>query len=152
MAAMQLSTNEIANLRLILKRISFLEHLKVNELDALIGVLDKRPFRREEVLIKQGTPGETFYIMASGKAGVYKEKFWSKKRFAELAENQFFGEMALLTDIKRTASVIAETDGEIYFLPRDAFKKILMMNPGIGEMIRTTASYREAKNKALHLE
>lgn len=149
---MQLSANEIANLRLILKRISFLEHLKVNELDHLIGELDKRPFRAGEVLIKQGTPGETFYILASGKAGVFKEKFFSKQRFAELGENQFFGEIALLSNSVRTATVVAETDGELYFLPRDAFKKILLANPGIGELIRQTAAYREAKNKALHLD
>ncbi len=152
MPPMQLSANEIANLRLILKRIAFLEHLKVNELDALIGELDKRPFREGEVLIKQGTPGETFYIMNTGKAGVFKERWFSRQRFAELIENQFFGEMALLSNIKRTASVIAETDGEIYFLARDGFKKILLANPGIGELIRTTAAYRQAKNKALHLE
>lgn len=149
---MQLSVNEIANLRLILKRISFLEHLKVNELDHLIGELDKRPFKAGEVIIKQGTPGETFYILASGTAGVFKERWFSKKRFADLGENQFFGEIALLENTGRTASVIADTDGELYFLPRDAFKKILLANPPIADLIRQTAAYREAKNRALHLD
>jgi len=148
---MQLSADTIANLRLVLKKISFLEYLKMNELDELIKALDKRPFSPGEVIIKQNTIGETFYILGSGSVGVYKERFLSKKKIATLASNDFFGEMALIDDIKRTATVIGEEAGELYFLPREAFKKILLANPEIGELIRHTADYRKAKNKALDL-
>ena len=47
--------------------IAFLEHLKLNEMDELIGALDKRPFHKDELIIKQGSMGETFYILASGR-------------------------------------------------------------------------------------
>ncbi|MEK7476646.1 MAG: cyclic nucleotide-binding domain-containing protein [Candidatus Coatesbacteria bacterium] len=149
---MQLSAEIIANLRIVLKKIAFLEYLKVNELDELIKALDKRPFMPGEVIIKQNTIGETFYILASGSVGVFKEKFLSKKRVATLASNDIFGEMALIDDVKRSATVIGEEAGELYFLPREAFKKILLANPGIGELIRHTADYRKAKNRALDLK
>ncbi len=149
---MQLSADTIAGLRLVLKKIAFLEFLKVNELDELIKALDKRPFTQGEIVIKQGAIGETFYILASGSVGVFKERFLSKKRIATLASNDFFGEMALIDDSKRNATVVGEEPGELYFLPRDAFKRILLNNPGIGEQIRHTADYRKAKNRALDLK
>ncbi len=149
---MDLSSETIANLRLVLKKIAFLEHLKVNELDELIKALDKRPFQPGEVIIKQDDIGETFYILASGSVGVFKEKWFSKKKIATLASNDIFGEMALIDNVKRTATVVGEEAGDLYFLPREAFKKILLANPGIGDLIRHTADYRKAKNRALDLK
>ena len=139
-------------LRLTLKRIAFLELLKLNEMDEMIGALDKRPFHKGEVIIKQGTIGETFYILASGKLSVFKDKFLHKKKIADLESNAFFGEMALIDNVKRNASVIGEEAGEIYFMPRDVFKKVLLNNPGIGALIRQTADYRRAQNKAIDLD
>jgi len=149
---MDLGADMISNLRLVLKKIAFLEHLKVNELDELIKALDKRPFQTGEVIIKQNDIGETFYILASGSVGVYKEKWLSKKKIATLASNDIFGEMALIDNVKRTATVLGEEPGDLYFLPREAFKKILLANPEIGELIRHTADYRKAKNRALDLK
>jgi CRP-like cAMP-binding protein len=141
----------IASLRIVLKKIAFLEILKVNELDALILALDERPFGAGEVIIKQNTIGETFYILASGSVGVYKEKFFSKKKVATLGANAIFGEMALIDNVKRNATVIGEEAGELYFLHREAFKKILLANPGIGDLLRHTSDYRKAKNRAFDL-
>src|SRR5690349_3786877 len=133
---MQFSPSEIATLRLTLKKIAFLEHLKLNEMDQLIGALDKRPFQKGEVIIKQGSMGETFYILASGRLGVYRERVFRKTKFADLESNAIFGEMALIDNQKRNATVIGEEDGEIYFMPRETFKKVLLTNPGIGALIR----------------
>ncbi len=149
---MKLGPQEIASLRLILKKIAFLDQLKINELDELIGALDKRPFHRGEVLIKQGTIGETFFILASGSAGVYKEKFLSSKKIAEIGPDTYFGEMALLDNAPRTATVVGEGDGEVYFLPRETFKKVLLNNPGIAAQIRQTSDYRKAQNRALDVK
>jgi len=139
-------------LRLTLKKIAFLEHLKLNEMDEMIGALDKRPFHRGEIIIKQGSMGETFYILASGKLGVYKEGLFRKTKIADLESNAIFGEMALIDDQKRNATVVGEEDGEIYFMPREVFKKVLLNNPGIGALIRQTADYRRAQNRAIDLD
>ena len=150
---MRLNSDEIGRIRLILKQISFLEHLKMDEMDELIKALDKRPFRKNEKIITQGEAGETFYLLTSGTVGVYKKHgvFGSRKRVALLVEGAFFGEMALLSHTPRTASVIGEEDGEIYFLPRETFKKVLLHNPSIAALIQQTAAYRGAQNRALNL-
>jgi CRP-like cAMP-binding protein len=148
---MQIGPTEIANLRAVLKRISFLEHLKVSELDELIAGLGKRPFQAGEVIIRQGDPGETFYVIASGSVGVFRERLFRKRRIAGLQANDYFGEMALIDNAKRTATVIGEESGELYYLPREAFKKVLLSNPGTAALLRQTAEYRRAQNRALDL-
>ncbi len=150
---MELTPQAIASLRLVLKKIAFLEHLKIDELDALIREMDRRPFRRGETIIRQGDVGETFYILASGSVSVTKKSglFGRQKQIASMRREGFFGEMALIDNIRRTATVIGEEEGEIYFLPREAFKKVLMANPEIGQLIQRTAHYRKAQNKVLEL-
>lgn len=148
---MQLTSQEIASLRLVFKKISFLEHLKLNELDELIGHMDKRSFHKGETLIKQGETGETFYIIASGSVGIYKSKFLGKTQINTLGANSFFGEMSLIDNVPRNATVIGEEPGEVYYLPRDTFKKVLLNNPSIAELIKQTAEYRRAQNRALHI-
>lgn len=148
---MHLTQTEIATLRLVLKRIHFFEHLKLNELDELIAALDKRPFRTGERLIQQGESGETFYILASGEVGVYRERLFRRTKIATMATEGFFGEMALINNAKRNATVVGEQDGEVYFLPRETFKRVLLANPRIAELIQQTAEYREAQNRALDL-
>lgn len=148
---MQLTSQEIASLRLVFKKISFLEHLKLNELDELIKHMDKRAFHEGETLIREGESGETFYIIASGAVGIFKKKFLGKKKINSLGANSFFGEMSLIDNMPRNATVLGEEAGEVYFLPRDTFKKVLLANPSIGELIKQTAEYRRAQNRALHI-
>ncbi len=146
--SMRLTEQEIAKLRLVLKRISFLELLRMDELDALIGALEKRQFRAGEVIIKQGTRGDTFFIMGSGTVGVYKNAFLTRKKVTTLGPEAFFGEMALIDSSPRNATVIGEADGELYAVSRDNFSHILLKNPRIGTLIRQTAAFRKAQNKA----
>jgi len=146
---MQLSAETIAKLRLVLKNISFLQFLKVNELDALISALEKRQFGRGEIIIKQGKVGDEFYILAQGSVGVYRDRFLSRKRIVTLAENAFFGEMALVNNEPRAATVVGDTEGEIYYLSRKSFEQILLKNPGIATIIKQVANIRRDQNRQL---
>ena len=146
---MRFSEEEIAKLRLVLKRISFLEFLKFSEMDALINSLEKKSFQPGETIIKQGTKGDNFYIMGAGTVGIYHEKFLSRKKLATLGPEAFFGEMALIDTSPRTATIVGETPGEAYTLSRAAFSEILLKNPMISQVIKQTSAYRKAQNKAL---
>jgi len=148
---MQFSDRELSTLRAALKKISFLEHLKINEIDEIISSLDKRPFKKGETIIHQGDPGETFFIMASGSVGVFRKFLFTAKRIAGLGPESYFGEMALIDNEQRNATVIGEENGELYYLPRETFKKVLLNNPGIAGLIRQTVEYRRAQNRVLDL-
>lgn len=143
---MQFNEQEVARLRLVLKHVSFLEHLKINEMDTLIRHVQKRPFAAGEIIIKQGGKADSFYLLASGKVGVYLDSFFSRKKIATLGPDSFFGEMALITHSIRSATVIGEVPGDLYSMSREDFDGILLKNPEIAEIIRRTASQRKGEN------
>lgn len=148
MKPMQLPDKEVSRLRLLLKLVSFLEHLTLDQLDHLIDEIDKKSFARGEVLVKQGERGDKFYILASGTVDVYQRRMLMKRHIRTMGSGAFFGELALIQDSPRTATVIGGEPGDYYFLTRHAFDQILLKNPTIGDTIRKAAAGRLRDDKA----
>jgi len=70
---------------------------------------------------------------------------FSRKRIETKAPVRFFGEMALLYNTPRNATVIGEQDGMLFSLSRDQFNGILLKNPRIAELIQKEAARRKAQ-------
>jgi hypothetical protein len=84
------------------------------------------------VIIKQGDPGDAFYMISTGKVEVWDKE----KKLTDRKPGEYFGESALVNDHPRAATVKAVAATELYVLYKEDFKKILMANPGIAESIR----------------
>ena len=138
---MSLNAVEIALLRPLLGKVSFFESLEPQELDAVAAALDKVSFRKDETLIRQGDTGDAFYLVGSGAVRVVKDG----TKVAELKEVGFFGEIALLFDVKRTATVEGTAPGDLYRMGRAEFERMIEANRLIGDLIRVTAQQRLAK-------
>ena len=76
----------------------------------------------------------------------------AETRVATLAAGEVFGEMALLTDEPRSATVRADTAGRVLRLPRDRFLEMLRREPGAPLAVTTTLSRRLAARNAAQIE
>lgn len=80
-----------------------------------------------EVLIREGERGELFFILVTGSADVRK----GKRRVATLGAGDFVGEIALVTNAPRTATVLATSPVTALRATRKGFSALLETSPGI---------------------
>jgi ATP-binding cassette subfamily B protein len=90
-------------------------------------------------IIREGDPGDRFYILVRGKAEVVK----GSKRAAVLQDGDYFGEIALLSDQPRNATVRSMTPCVCLILQRDHFRAMLTRSAPLRERIRQVAQKRE---------
>ena len=83
------------------------------------------PVSAGEVVIRTGEPGDRFYMVADGALEV------TNGVHARARRGDFFGELALLRDIPRTATVIATTRSRLYALERDDFLAAVVGHSGV---------------------
>lgn len=88
-------------------------------------------FQAGEIVIKEGSKGSSAYVILSGTAIVMKRIGSTDIAVATLGEGQVFGEMGLIEDRPRSASVKAESVLKTRVIDRDRFNKLLKDNPSV---------------------
>ena len=136
-----------SRLRHVLQNTYFFQSLKMNELDELIGHLRMIRVQKGYEIIKQGDPGDAFYLIASGKVSVWMKKGFKRSNVAELVSDDFFGEMALISNEPRSATIVAEDVTELFILQKYDFDKILMKNPAIAQELKKAYHERKEQNR-----
>jgi len=104
-------------------------------------------FGTGEVIMREGQPGDSLYVLRSGNVSVRLGVDGLEKEVATLGEGDFFGEMSLLTGEPRRATVVAKSDVECYVIDRALFQQILRNNAKLADEIGKLLSEREMKNK-----
>ncbi|CAK8674003.1 cGMP-dependent protein kinase 1-like isoform X2 [Clavelina lepadiformis] len=99
----------------------FLKNLSDEQINEMIDYI-QRSFPPNGVFIKEGTKGDRLYILESGELEVTQ----GNKFLNTLKPNTVFGELALLYNCKRTATVTAKTPTKIWMLERNVFQMIMM--------------------------
>jgi rhodanese-related sulfurtransferase len=84
-------------------------------------------YKSGDVVVKQGSEGDYFYVLTRGTSLVTRETPLNKEgiKLAELAVGDTFGEEALISDAKRNATVTMTSDGSVMRLGKDDFRKLL---------------------------
>ena len=109
-----------------LKEVPFFAGLGSKSLAKLMSGLEQRRFPEGSTIVKQGDAGDAFYVVRSGTVRVVLERGGMPGiQIATLGPKDGFGEMALLTDQPRSASVLALTDVETWRLSKVAFEGLL---------------------------
>ncbi len=96
-----------------------------------------------DVVIRQGDPGELFYLLDSGEVDVVVERGGQKQTVAHLEPGAYFGEVALIEEAPRNASVIATTDCRFFTIGKDVFESVLAASPTLDEELRQTMANRQ---------
>jgi len=107
------------------------------ELVAVMRDLKLHEFEPGEILVTQGEPGESLFILASGRARAYvKDAKGRSTQAREMNEGDFFGEIAVMTGLPRTATVTASTRCELLELDRAALDRLTKAQPRIREVLQ----------------
>lgn len=88
-----------------------------------------------EIIIEEGTEGDSFYVLLSGLVTVHSEKDGRKVKLAELSQGAVLGEVALLTGEPRTATVTASSPATLARFPEDGIRDILGRYPKVKELL-----------------
>ncbi len=107
-------------------------------LTSIARQLTERNYESGAVIVKQGEPGVGFYLIDEGKVEVEQ----NGRALRTMGSGNFFGELALMEDVPRTASVIARAPTRCLLLVRWNFRAILKENPDIAIRILETAVQR----------
>ena len=122
----------------LLRQVSFFHPLPFAIVEHLASELQSATYEPGDVIIREGEPGERFYIIASGQARATKDG----KQLSEMGAGDSFGEIALLRRIPRTATVTAITRLEARTLTREEFLAAVTGNPESVESAEEVVSTR----------
>jgi CRP-like cAMP-binding protein len=86
-------------------------------------------FKKGATIIHEGTTGSNAYLVLSGSVEVYKKVGDEKLVLSRLVKGNIFGEMSLVDDKPRSATIVALEDTEVRILSRERFESMLEQNP-----------------------
>ena len=126
-----------------LSRVDVFRALDAQKIDKLAGRLRHVVFGPGEVILRQGDPGDSLYIVRGGQVAVQIGVLGAHKEVATLGDGEFFGEMSLMTGEMRTATVVAKTDVECYIVEKESFQEIVQEKPELAGVISDILSRRQ---------
>jgi len=129
-------TNDLAQIQLF-------ADLEEEQLERIVGLLHRLEVQPENEIVVEGETGQRLYIIVEGTAQVRQVLDTDRaKVLASLGKGNFFGELALLDSGPRSASVVAVTPCELYYLDRDEFMDLLKKYPEMAIKLAQTLAGR----------
>ncbi|CAG8493921.1 15711_t:CDS:2, partial [Acaulospora colombiana] len=118
--------NKRKTYEVFLRSVSFLTSLSPSEITKLADALEPDEYEDGKAIVTQGEAGDYFYIIEKGRVSVSKiSEHGVKQCLPEICEGGYFGELALLEDQPRRATVVAQGHVRVAALKRDAFVRLL---------------------------
>jgi CRP-like cAMP-binding protein len=121
-----------------LKRAPLFEGLSKKELSQLAQVSEDMEVPAGEVLTREGDTGQEFFVIVDGTIEVTAKG----KPLGDRRGGDFVGEIALLEDVKRTATVTAKTPLRLFVLTRQDFRRLIDQNPDVERKVLQTLARR----------
>jgi CRP-like cAMP-binding protein len=111
-----------------------------SELKQLASSTDEVDLREGYVLMREGRPGREFFVLIDGNVRVTA----NDKKVADLSGGDWFGEIALLTKVPRTATITATSDVRALVLTDRSFRRVVETMPSIALKVLASVGDRLA--------
>lgn len=140
-----------------LRKVPMFANVDAARLKLLAFTSDRLVFAPGDVVFRQGDPGDAAYFIISGSAEVLMHNIDGEMSVASVGENEMVGEIAILCDVPRTATVQATSELTTLKITKDLFFRMVIDFPEMAvEVMRvlayrlehTTAQLREAQTGA----
>jgi MFS family permease len=128
----------------LLRHVPMFAPLSIGALENLSRRLAETPVPAGQAVVREGEPGDRVYLVAEGEFDVT----CSEGSFPSIGSGEVFGEIALLRDVPRTATVTARTEALVFALDRDAFLMAVGGHKYCARTLDTLVTERTARDPA----
>ncbi|WP_349360118.1 cyclic nucleotide-binding domain-containing protein [Stappia sp.] len=133
-----------------LRKVPLFRGIDATKLRLLAFISDRTHFAAGEELCRQGEDGDSAFIILDGEADVRVRTSDGEKTVARLEQYAIVGEIAILCDVPRTATVVAATEMDVLTVSKDDFLRLLKEFPDMSlEVMRTLAQRLERTTQDL---
>jgi CRP-like cAMP-binding protein len=124
----------------LIKKVPLFAHCSKRELQEVAQLADEIDLREGKEMTREGTRGREFFVLLEGSANVSK----NGRRINTLGAGDFFGEIALVSDAPRTATVTATSPVRALVVTDRSFKRLMQDVPEIQSKVLTALAERLA--------
>jgi CRP-like cAMP-binding protein len=126
----------------LLRSMPMFDELESHELDWLALNMTRDQLQKDEVLFSEGDPGDRFYIVESGELIISNIRSGRSIEIARCKTGEYVGEIALIQNIARTATVTAAEDTIVWSLAGEDFLDLTSGYQTLGQVVSHTSSRR----------
>ncbi|OGR52467.1 MAG: hypothetical protein A2034_05175 [Elusimicrobia bacterium GWA2_38_7] len=113
---------------IFLRQVQFFQHILRDQLSHIASISEEIQIQQGTTIFKAGDEGDALYLIMQGEVRVVAP---DGRTIAVLIAPECFGEMAILDEDKRSATIIAETNCAFLKITRDDFRELILEQPAI---------------------
>lgn len=125
-----------------LQGVPLLHHVPPELRMEVAGIFTAMELPAGQIVFREGQPGDAFYIIVSGRVSVTKQFPDGPRVLGSMGPGDAFGEIALLDNSPRTATLRSEQAAMLLRLPREQFDQLIERAPGLHEQLEALAAQR----------
>lgn len=137
-------TAELASIEEEFRAVDFLAVLDAQALHLLAEQAQTRLYLPGEIVVREGEPGEEFFVVMAGEADVVIKAGDGTTTVATLTKRQFFGEMSLLTGAPRSATVRAKSTLTVIVVGKPAMSQVIALNHHLADQFGAILTARQS--------
>ena len=132
----------------VVQHIDMFSTLTMSEVSGVISQMRRYRYAKGQTIVKQGEPGDSFFVIYKGRVEVLSKKsIFKTVKMGELSDGEFFGEMSLLRDQPRNATINAIESTDCFVLFKTDFQTMVKHSPDFANAVKTTSEQRSFELK-----